>query len=48
MSFERWEQFVKETAQQLKKEPKKQRNKASGRPDQQKKEEVQGNDERES
>ena len=25
MSFERWERFVKETAQQLKKEPKKQR-----------------------
>lgn len=35
MSFEHWEQFVNETAQQLKKEPKKQRDKASGLPDQQ-------------
>lgn len=48
MSFEHWDQFVNEIAQQLKKEPKKQRDKASGRPDQQKKEEVKGNYERES
>ena len=48
MSFENWERFVEETARQLKKEPKKQRDKASRLPDQQKKEEVQGNYERES